>query len=557
MGTVYEAADQRLSRTVALKETLAETDELRHAFEREARLLANLRHSALPKIIDHFIEGDGQYLVMEFIPGEDLGAQLERRESPFEPPEALRWAEQLLDALEYLHTHQPPIIHRDIKPSNLKVMGEGQIVLLDFGLAKGRAGQMSTLTSNKSIHGYTPSYAPLEQIQGEGTDPRSDLYSLGATLYHLMTGIKPPDAIIRAAAAVNGQPDPLRPAHEVNNRVPVFASTALMRAMALNPQGRPRTAAEMRRYLRNSGTTVPSDEYTDEDEATRVRSSAGNTGVNIPGQSPGRLPLEAAPLRDIRRVEIPVERNGSNSRSKWVVAGLLFILLASLFVVRFALHTTGETRRAVTKQPVPGVSAVKEIPSPASEIDNQNSAIPDQATGSVEQAREKLAQKNIPFDEKSFLRSIEKGDVSTVKLFVEAGMPTRAKDENGQTALMTAAFNGHNHIARILLDGGANVNAKDNVGSTALMGAALNDHKETLDVLLSRGADVNSKDNEGQTALSMAAKQGHTEIVRMLLNGGAKVNVKDKEGHTALMWAEINNHTEVAQLLREAGAREP
>src|SRR5258708_24367600 len=101
-------------------------------------------------------------------------------------------------------------MHRDSKPQNLKLTARGQIVLLDFGLAKGSAGQMSVVTTSASFFGYTPNYAPLEQIQGLGTDARSDLYALAATFYHLMTGVKPPDALTRAAALVNGQPDPLR-----------------------------------------------------------------------------------------------------------------------------------------------------------------------------------------------------------------------------------------------------------------------------------------------------------------------------------------------------------
>src|SRR5215208_5372611 len=90
MGAVYEAIDKRLSRTVALKETLVETDELRHAFERESRLLANLRHPALPKVLDHFSEGAGLFLVMEYIPGDDLGLMLEREGVPFTPAEVMR-----------------------------------------------------------------------------------------------------------------------------------------------------------------------------------------------------------------------------------------------------------------------------------------------------------------------------------------------------------------------------------------------------------------------------------------------------------------------------------
>jgi serine/threonine protein kinase len=270
MGAVYEATDLRLSCTVALKETLVETDELRRAFEREARLLANLRHPALPKVLDHFSEGTGMFLVMEFIPGDDLGRMLEEGGRSFAPDEVLRWADQLLDALEYLHSLDPPVLHRDIKPSNLKLVSRDQIILLDFGLAKGAAGQM-TRAGDGSVLGYSPNYSPLEQIQGAGTDERSDLYALGATLYHLMTNVRPPDALTRATAVVNGQPDPLRPARELDEQVPAATSAALTRALALNVEHRPRAASEMRDDLRGMtprvAATVP---MTDADERTKV-----------------------------------------------------------------------------------------------------------------------------------------------------------------------------------------------------------------------------------------------------------------------------------------------
>lgn len=131
------------------------------------------------------------------------------------------------------------MIHRDIKPHNLKLTEDGQIVLLDFGLAKGHAEGMSRMTAGHSIRGYTPNYAPLEQIQGAGTDARSDLYSLAAMLYHLMTGFTPADALSRAAAVVTGQPDPLRPSNELNPQVPQRVADVLMQAMSQNRDQRP------------------------------------------------------------------------------------------------------------------------------------------------------------------------------------------------------------------------------------------------------------------------------------------------------------------------------
>src|SRR5687767_13414851 len=254
MGAVYEAIDQRLDTTVALKETLFSDERLRKQFEREARLLARLHHPALPRVSDHFSESEGQFLVMQFIPGDDLSEMMTRKRGPFPADQVFTWGDQLLDALDYLHTQDPQIVHRDIKPQNLKLTSRGQIILLDFGLAKGQVGELSRVTTSASIFGYTPNYAPLEQIQGLGTDARSDIYSLAATVYHLMTGVKPPDALTRAAAIVNGQPDPLLSASEVNSAVGARVADVLQRAMAQNREQRYPSAAEMRRALH--GTDV-------------------------------------------------------------------------------------------------------------------------------------------------------------------------------------------------------------------------------------------------------------------------------------------------------------
>src|SRR6185503_13169318 len=286
IGPVYKALDQRLDTIVALKETLFADERLRKQFEREARLLARLHHQALPRVSDHFNEGDGQFLVMQFIPGEDLFEMQTRRDGPFPQADVLRWADQLCDALDYLHTQDPQIIHRDIKPQNLKLTARGQVVLLDFGLAKGSGGQMSVVTTSASIFGYTPNYAPLEQVQGLGTDPRSDIYALAATLYHLLTNVKPPDALSRASAIVNGLPDPLTPADAVSAQVSPAVASVLERGMSQKRDDRYASAEDMREALRVAAMQPGGEAataLTSAGVATKANTIAPAAGTNMGG----------------------------------------------------------------------------------------------------------------------------------------------------------------------------------------------------------------------------------------------------------------------------------
>lgn len=256
MGAVYEAVDQRLGIIVALKETLSSDEAIRKQFEREARLLAGMQHPALPRVSDHFVEGDRAFLVMEFIAGVDLARIVTQQPRPFPRDQVVAWADQLLDALIYLHTRERQVIHRDIKPHNLKLTGAGQIALLDFGLAKDQPAD-PTSTSSSAFYGYTRQYAPLEQIQDRRTDPRSDIYALGATLYHLLTGVKPPDALLRAATTLNSGTDPLKPANEVNWGVDAELAAILNKAMAQMPEDRFASASEFREALSRIGRKKP------------------------------------------------------------------------------------------------------------------------------------------------------------------------------------------------------------------------------------------------------------------------------------------------------------
>jgi predicted ATPase len=275
VGTVYRAIDQRLGHTVAVKQIWRSEDSLRAAFEREAQLLAGLRHRALPKVTDTFIEPAGHFLVMEYVPGDDLSVQMLRQQEPLPVADLLRWADQLLDVLTYLHRQDPPVIHRDIKPHNLKLNHQGDIILLDFGLAK---GMPRCATAERSIDGYTLSYASPEQLRGGSTDARSDLYGLGATLYDLLTAVKPVDARRRLAAVAAGGPDPLQPLHTLNPVVPSALADIVHLALALAPEDRFADAASMRLALHAAGG-----------ETTEVLAL---TESHRPGSPPNNLPAQ-------------------------------------------------------------------------------------------------------------------------------------------------------------------------------------------------------------------------------------------------------------------------
>lgn len=235
MGAVYLAENLLSSENVALKQTFyGDHSELRDAFHREAKLLARLKHPALPRVTDYFADEGSQFLVMELIEGEDLASCFDKHGhgEPMELKATLLIAQQLFEALEYLHAKD--IIHRDLKPANLKVTPDGQLKVLDFGAAKGSLGE----TTIYSVPVATPGYAPPEQIYNLGTSELTDVFSAAATLYHLLAGQPPPSAARRDSQIRAGQMDPLQPLNQLNGNVPLGVSDLIVKAMSLAPQDR-------------------------------------------------------------------------------------------------------------------------------------------------------------------------------------------------------------------------------------------------------------------------------------------------------------------------------
>jgi serine/threonine protein kinase len=315
MGHVYEAIDDTVQCIVAIKETVATSESLRRAFEREARLLANLKHAVLPRVTHYFFEEDRQYLVMDFIEGLNLMELLTLRHRPFTYEEVVPWVEELLKGLEYLHNRSEPIIHRDIKPANIKLSKEGQIYLLDFGLAKGTAGQMSieqTANRGVSIFGYTEAYASPEQLYNSGTDPQSDLYSLGATLYHLLTGQVPVSAAKRDIKIAQGQLDPMLAAHLVNPEVPHPLSLVLSEAMMLDRSRRIASASVMRQALQEAQLAIEASRRGEAPQATADLPATNNINAlawqETQPSEPLMRPSDEAPP-PVRRSMLPAEKN--------------------------------------------------------------------------------------------------------------------------------------------------------------------------------------------------------------------------------------------------------
>jgi len=256
MGAVYQAEDLRLEgRQCALKEvqplpgaTARALAQAQEQFRKEASTLARLDHPNLPKVSDYFSEAGRDYLIMDFVAGQDLKALMDEAHAKgrfLSEQRVLSWISQVCDALSYLHGQEPPILHRDIKPANIRLTPQGFIKLVDFGLVKPLDEDDPNTISVMRGLGTLP-YTPLEQYSGTGghTDVRSDIYSLGATLYHLLTGRRPANAQERFL-----DPRALTPPRELNPAISARTEDCILWAMAMHPDQRPASVEVWRRAL--------------------------------------------------------------------------------------------------------------------------------------------------------------------------------------------------------------------------------------------------------------------------------------------------------------------
>lgn len=234
MSSVYLAQDTRLPRQWAIKAVISESglaedmEAVQQSFGAEAEILSSLNHPNLPRIVDFFPSGAGRYLVMDYIEGFTLEEILENGALPLD--QVLDMAKQLADVLIYLHEQRKPIIFRDLKPANIIVMPDGQVKLIDFGIA--RLFNPQNLTDTQALG--TPGYAAPEQYGKSQSDPRTDIFALGATLHHSATGRNPADA-----------PFVFPPLHQLCPDAPPVLAQVIDRCVALECDKRPQTAREV------------------------------------------------------------------------------------------------------------------------------------------------------------------------------------------------------------------------------------------------------------------------------------------------------------------------
>lgn len=340
MGAVYHASDENLNVSVAVKENQFLSDEYSRQFQVEANILASLRHPNLPRVSDYFVvPGQGQYLIMEFIEGEDLRQRIERR-GALPVQEAVMICVAICDGISYLHGRTPPIIHRDIKPGNIKITPEGQVILVDFGLAKFYNEGQATITGARAM---TPGYSPSEQYGTAPTDERSDIYSLGATLYAALTATIPEDALARATHKAK-----LTPVRQLAPRIDRRLASSIEKAMAVEADDRYQTIEDFRAALI--------------DAATLEDQPPGSIIVTPP-------PLDSNPRAPILRSDLlsPVSPPTSRRRRKrifWKRYGVMMGIMGLLVVMAGLLIFNPGLVMAWLSAPTPTQSTIIQTATP-------------------------------------------------------------------------------------------------------------------------------------------------------------------------------------------------
>jgi serine/threonine protein kinase len=319
MGAVYLAQDTVLQTNVAVKINQNPRIEGRDQFLHEARLLASLRHPNLPRVIDYFVIEQSQYLVMDYVPGDDLGSIVIR--DGIQPVEkVVTWARQLGNALQYLHSQNPPVVHRDIKPANIKITPRGEVMLVDFGIAKSVDISQETSTGAR---GLTPGYSPPEQYGAARTGPYSDQYGLAATIYNLLTAKKPVDSVERLLGQAV-----LIPISQLNRSVPEDVQKTLEKALSVKPEERFSSVAEFVDALGATGAASG-----DATQISPVKTFQSSSQVIPPPISNASTRVGTAPPPPPPPpISTPLAEGKKPNRMIWIIAAGLLAVIAIVVI---------------------------------------------------------------------------------------------------------------------------------------------------------------------------------------------------------------------------------
>ena len=319
-GAFYKAFDEVQKTEVVLKETFvrlnkvttpAQQEQLKQEFAAQAQKLTEMRHHAFQNVYGFFSEIDRQYLIMESIDGDNLAQLIERNKRPFALADVAGWADELLDALNYLHTQTPPVIHRDIKPQNIKLALDGRVRLDISNMGKSPQIKIGSTVTNQNLH-----FLPLEQIWAQldsasqkvilnsydekseeilkqPLDARSDIYAFGATLYYLLTARLPIDALERSIDLLEEKPDPLPSPSKLNPNVPEEISEAVMKALEIRRENRFESAAIMRQRLKTAFVRIR------EQAASKSGNASGEQFINISEHDILEIETEPIPQIDL------------------------------------------------------------------------------------------------------------------------------------------------------------------------------------------------------------------------------------------------------------------
>jgi ankyrin repeat protein len=551
MGCVYRARDTRLDNTVALKKMLssfATGEEREYALERfreEARLLSRLHHGGLPKVIDSFTtggegkNGTAHYLVMTFIEGKDLEAVMAGRgHMPLPFMEAEAYFRQILNILQYLHSHTPPVIYRDMKPSNIMESG-GQIFLVDFGIAR-----LFTPQTIGTLIG-TPGYAAPEQYKGF-SEPRSDLYSLGVVMHYLLTGRNPQDT--------SRPPFSFEAPSKLNSYVPEYLDRIIMSLLEFECGRRAGSAEEVLSFL--DGTTLtPADADTRKAENDELFKAVKDGDTKRAGlilmkdvspetrDSEGYTALHRAAGSGDREMVTLLLKSGADIEAR-ESNGATALAYAVLFdheeTVELLLSSGAciESRDSSGCTPL-HVAADENLPQMIELL------LKDGARSETRNTRGFTALHT----------ASDRGNVEAIRHLYMCGAKINARSSRGLTPLHLAARQGHQEAVALLLELGAVVNDRAAQGATPLHMAAQAGYTDAADILITAGAAVAARESRhGGAPLHMAAAEGHHEMVKLLISKGADANQKDRLGRTPLHRAAMEGKPDTAKLLVSLGA---